>query len=123
VPYGVDSNPIADMIAVYSPTLQKGRAVIVGYINKNQLAAVGEHRIYSTDSQGNLKFSIWLKNDGTCEIGGNENHLTRFEELEAGFNQFVQDFNSHSHASNGVPPTVPTSAEISRAKIEEIKTL
>lgn len=123
LPYGTDSNPIKDMVAVYAPTLQKGKTVVIGYINKNQLAAIGEHRIYSTDEQGNLKFSIWLKNDGTCEIGGTVGHLTRFEQLEIGFNKFVLDFNNHVHSGNGVPPLVPTTAEISTAKINELKTI
>jgi hypothetical protein len=122
-PYGTDSNPIAGMVAIYAETSEKGNQVIVGYLNKNQLAGPGEHRIYSTDSDGNLKFSIWLKADGTCEIGGNTHHLTQFEALKTGFDQLVSDFNAHVHASNGVPPTTPSVASVNSAKIAELKTL
>lgn len=128
-PYGVDSNPIAGMVAVYAETSDKGKQVIVGYINRNQLAAVGEHRTYSTDSNGVLKFYIWQKNDGTCEIGGNTKHMTRFEELETGFNQLKSDFNSHVHPGVTTGPgvtgaiAVPSTASITGAKITQVKTL
>jgi hypothetical protein len=122
-PFGTDANPIAGMVAIYAETSVKGKQVVIGYINRNQLAQPGEHRIFSTDADGNLKFSIWLKADGTCEIGGNANHLTRFEDLQTGFNQLLSDFNAHVHASNGAPPTTPSSASITNAKIDQIKTL
>ncbi len=31
--YGIDSNPIKDMIAIYSDTSLNGKTVILGYIN------------------------------------------------------------------------------------------
>lgn len=141
VPYGVDSNPVQGMIAIYAPTQVKGKAIIIGYLNNAQLSAIGEFRTYSTDSAGNLKTYTWLKNDGTMEIGGSTKNMTRFQELEQGFNQLKQDhndlvnaFNTHMHptAASG-PPSTPTpgmgipantsSADISGAKIDEIKTL
>lgn len=128
-PFGTDSNPIAGMVAVYAETSEKGNQVIVGYLNENQLAGTGEHRIYSTDSDGQLKFHIWLKSDGTCEIGGNAKHLARFEELKTGFDQLKSDFNAfltHVHGAPGSPPTppaVPSTASIDAAKVNELKTL
>lgn len=139
LPYGFDSNPIKGIVALYAETTVKGKSVIVGYLNKNQLADIGENRIFSTDENGNQKFYIWLKNNGTCEIGGNAKHMVRFEELETGFNQLKTDFNnlvttfnSHVHAgvtpgsgSTAVSPTpaTTTTADISGSKINEIKTL
>lgn len=122
-PYGTDSNPIAGMRAIYADTEQKGKQIVIGYINTNQLAAPGEHRIYATDAIGNLKLAIWLKADGTIEIGGNSKHMTRFEDLLTGFNQLKADFNAHVHSSNGTPPTISSTASIAAAKINEIKTL
>ena len=55
MPYGVDSNPIKDMVAVYSETTGKGETVIIGYLNKNLKAEVGEFRTFSTDSNGGRK--------------------------------------------------------------------
>jgi hypothetical protein len=138
-PFGIDSNPLKDMIAVYGPTEEKGKTVIIGYIDKNKLADIGETRLYSTDSDGNLKFYTWLKNDGTMEIGGNTKHMVRYEELETAFNQLKADFNAHitkynahihlgviaGFATSGIPTVTDTasSADISPAKIDEIKTL
>ncbi len=138
-PYGTDSNPIKGMYAVYAQTSNKKDRVIVGYLNKNQLAEIGEHRTYSTDEDGALKFWVWLKNDGTLELGGNENHLARFEELKTGFDQLVDDHNAllqefkvHTHPGvtvgagvTGVPvsTSTPSTASIDDSKIDEIKTL
>lgn len=135
--YGDDSNPIKDMVALYAPTDEAGRDYIVGYINKNRLAQVGEKRIFSTDADGVLSTYIWLKNDETMEIGGNTDFMVRYSALETAFNQLKTDFNNlvtsfnahmHPTAATGPPspPTVsgsPSSADISGAKIEEIKTL
>lgn len=117
MPYGDDSNPIAGMDAVYLELSSRKNKVIVGYINKQQLSAVGEKRIFSTDADGNLKFYLWLHSDGTCEFNGKNNHLTQFEALETAFNQFRTDFNNHVHSSNGTPPTIPSTADVSGAKL------
>lgn len=118
-PYGIDSNPIAGMVAVYAETSSSGKQVIVGYINKGQLAQPGEHRSYSTDNAGVLKFYIWQKSDGTCEIGGSSKHMVRYEELKAGWDQMMVDLNS-ARAALTLPPST---ADIVGAKINEVKTL
>ena len=140
-PHGIDSNPVKDMMAVYAQTEQTGETVIVGYLNRNMLAAVGETRIYSTNSAGELQTFIWLKTDGTIELGGDDDFAVRFNELKAGFDQLRSDhndlvnaFNAHMHATaaagppstptpgSGIPAT-PSTASIDDAKIDEIKTL
>lgn len=140
--FGDDSNPVKDMVAIYAETNDIGHPVIIGYINKNQIADVGEKRIFSTDIDGNVVFYLHLKNDGTAEFGGDSRHMVRYEELESAFNQLKSDFNSHVAAYNshvhpfvglaaGVPGVTvvttsaanPSSADISGAKIDEIKTL
>lgn len=139
--YGFDSSPIKGMVAVYSPTEVNGKTVIIGYVNQNQLAALGESRMYSTDANGALKAFIWLKADGKLQIGGTAKHMARFEELKSGFDQLKSDhnslvnaFNTHMHATAGSgPPSTPTpgsgipastsTASIDPAKIDEITTL
>lgn len=118
-PYGVDSNPIKDMIAVYSETGEKGKTVIIGYINKNAHADIGELRLFSTDSNGSEKKYIWLKNDNTIEVGGSSDNMVRYSALETAFNIMLADLNS-ARAALSLPPSV---ANISGAKINEIKTL
>lgn len=132
--FGDDSSPIKDMIAVYSKTSEIGDNVILGYINKNQIAEPGEKRIFSLQENGSLSFEIYLKKDGTCAIGAQANdNAVRYSKLEQGFNQLKDDFNAlvqayntHQHtAPNGAtPPTIvgqASGADISGAKINEIK--
>ena len=129
-PYGTDSNPIAGMIAIYAPTSDKGKKVIIGYVNISQLAAVGEHRIFSTDTDGELKFYVWLKNDGTCQMGGTAHNLVRYTPL----NQGLQDLKTALQAelfaiaagiaTGGGSYTPGTlTVDIAGSKIDEIKTL
>lgn len=132
-PHGIDSNPVKDMVAVFSETLDQGQPVIVGYINENRLAQPGELRTYSTDPEGKEKFYTWLKSDGTYEIGGDQDNMVRYSKLEEGYNQLkddfnnlVQIFNAHVHPANGSPtgtPAQPSIATIAGAKIDEVKTL
>lgn len=140
-PFGIDSAPVNDMIAVYSDTGITGQQVIVGYLNKSLLAQSGELRLYSTNSSNSVQFYAWFKADGTLELNGNTDNLVRFSKLEDGFNQlrsdfneFVSAFNSHVHATAATgPPSTPTpvptiipvtssTASIADSKITEIKT-
>jgi len=145
MPFGTDAMPVKDLIAIYAETSIKGKKVIVGYINKNQLAEVGENRTYSTDENGDVKTFIWLKNDGQMQIGGDTDHMVRFSEMETAFNALKADFNDfvsttygpHTHittatiSASAVPgvlsPTTsqgtPSDADISGAKIDEIETI
>lgn len=136
--YGIDSNPIKDMVAVYAPSAEKGKAVIIGYINKNQKAAVGELRLFSTDADGVEKFYVWLKNDETIEIGGTTNFAVKFNELKTEFNKLKQDHNNflveyktHVHTGGTImgstgPTTstqTPNTSNIENAKNDKIKTI
>ena len=131
--FGDDSCPLNDMIAIYANTSNISDNIIIGYINANQIAEIGEKRLFSLKSDGSLSFAIHLKNDGTCEVGGNDNFMVRFNELKDGYddlkskvNEIVQAYNTHSHGGNGsLPPAnqlTQTNASIDNAKIEHIKT-
>lgn len=140
-PHGIDSNPVAGMAAVFCETGMKGKPVVLGYVNRDQQADIGEIRIYSTDENGVQQTYLWLKNNGTMEVGGNADFMVRFNELKAGFDELKADFNTHISVYNahthvyspgpGTPaPTatpvaqdVASTASIDAAKIEEIKTL
>lgn len=124
-PYGIDSNAVKNMIAVYADTSVKGQQVIVGYINVNSLAEVGGMRIFSTNDQGEEQFYVYLRASNNLELGGTNRHLARFEELESAFNQLKTDFDSHFHTSSPpgtptTPPANPSTADISGAKIDNI---
>lgn len=91
-PYGIDSNPIKDKIAVYAATGEKGKTVLIGYLNTNQKAETGQTRLFSTDKDGNETFYVWLKNNesgiGNLELGGTDDNAVRFQKLD----DAVQDF-------------------------------
>lgn len=97
-PYGDDSVPVKDMIAVYSETSTKGNTVIIGYINKNQLAAVGERRLFSTDENGEQKAYVWLKNSGNLELNGKDYHAVRYEKLNSALQGQVDLINAQLDA-------------------------
>lgn len=137
-PYGLDSNPIKDTRAVYTQTTSASQSVVIGYVNTMQKADVGEFRTFATNANGVEVFYTWMKADGTMEIGGAADNMVRYSELEAAFNELKQDFNDfvttkynlHNHptAAPGAPSVTvtvgtPSTADISGAKIDEIKTL
>ena len=135
-PYGVDSRPVKDTVAIHAETGVSGESIIIGFINKDCLSSIGETRLFSTDENGSLKQYIWLKNNGDIHFGGSVGNLTRFQELETGFNTLKADFNSfinlynlHIHPTPAGPssPTVSigtvSTASIANAKIDKFKTL
>jgi len=127
-PYGIDSAPIENLVAVYGKTEEKGKTVIIGYLNKNAIAEPGEFRAYSTDAKGKVKFAMHFKKDGTAEFGGTADFMVRFNKLESGFNTLKADHNLflvHVHGVAGtppVPPAPPSVASIAAAKIGEVTT-
>lgn len=128
-PFGIDSSPIPGMIAIYAETNDKGKNTIIGYLNKNQLSETGEMRIFSTDALGILKFYIWLKNDGTCQLGGVVDNAVRFTPLDAATDKFAQDINTELTkiqtaitGLGGAYSRLPISINIDAAKIEQITT-
>lgn len=143
-PFGSDANPPAGLRAIYAPTGNKGDTFVIGFINLDQIAEVGENRLFSTDEDGNLSIDIRLRNDGTAEIGGDVDNMVRYSKLEESFNELkgdlndhITDYNGHTHITTAtvgptavpgiIAPTTslssPSLADITPAKIEEIKTL
>lgn len=139
-PFGIDSNPVKDWVAVYSETAEKGEPVIVGYLNPNQLAEPGDTRLFSTDDLGNLKFYVWLRNDGSLSLGGEGDNLVRFSklkdtidelqndiaELKKAFTNWVvvaEDGGAALKAISTEWAGTPLQKPIDPAKINEIKTL
>ena len=124
-----DSPPIASMRAIYMPTSTKGKSVIVGYINENLVAEPGEYRIKSTDSDGNEKNYVWLKGDGTIEIGGKNDNMVRYSKLDLGLkNQDSQiqaelvKIQAGITAAGGTYTPGSIATDISASKINKVKT-
>lgn len=128
--YGDDSQPLKNMTAIYAETAVNSEPIIVGYINTQQIAKEGEKRLYSQTPQGSLSFDIYLKNDGTCEIGGNIDNAVRFTPLNNGIilkdNLINTELSKIATAITALGGTYTPSAvatDLSLAKIQEIKTL
>lgn len=139
---GVDANPIKDMVAVYAATEEKGKTVIVGYINKNQISKPGEYRTFSTNDEGDEETYIYLKDDGTIEIGGASDNMVRFAPLKEGYDK-TKDVSDAivtiltgppiNEPGNGAPSALQaalssalsgkSTGDIDDSKIDEIKTL
>lgn len=137
-PWGIDSQPVSGTPAVYVGTTAAGVTLVVGYINKKQMAAAGEYRTYSTDENGNVVGYTWLKNNGTLLLNGDDDNAVRYSELEEAFNKLKDDhndlvskFNAHVHVlsltagtGTAAPPAntgTPSTADITPAKINNIK--
>lgn len=129
--FGDDSCPIKDMVAIYAKTDENSDNIIVGYFNKNQISQPGEKRIFSLKEDGSLSFAIHLKNDGTCEVGGNADNLVRYQALDDALQAEKTLINTElskiALAINAIVPASYTPAPITlnliQAKIKEIKTL
>lgn len=127
-PFGIDSNPLKDMTAIYAETSNNSESVIIGYINKNQIAGIGETRLYSLDENKAVKSFIWLKNDGTIELNGNTYSSVRYEPLESGINAKDNLINielgkiaTAISSLGGVYTVAPVFTNITSAKNEDVK--
>lgn len=127
--FGIDSNPLENMIAVYAETASKGDTVIIGYINKDQLAAPGEMRLFSKAANGDLKTFIWLKANGKIQLGGDADNAVRYSELKNTVDSINQFLNQQlpliaAGISTGGGSYSPSTAnfDVSAAKIDEIQT-
>jgi hypothetical protein len=124
MPFGIDSKPVKDKIAVHSTTQNKDATVILGYLLQSEKTSEGETRIFATDQDGVEVFDIYLKNDGTCEFGGSGDFFVRYLALNTGLQAFITELNAQLTAGFAtVPYTWPgVSLDISNSKIDKIKT-
>jgi len=129
-PFGVDSNPIPGMTAIYMDTSNSSDSVVVGYINENQLSGEGETRLFSVDSNGVLKSYVWLKSDGNLELNGNDYTSVRFEPLKTGLqnqdSQIIVELGKIATAigllgGSYVPETITTNIDPSKSETVKLK--
>ena len=81
MPFGVDSQPLPNMIAIYSQTKVKGANVVLGYINVNQLVDIGETRLFSADKNNTIKYNVKLSNDSNLYLGVSTDFITYADNL------------------------------------------
>jgi len=81
-PFGIDSQPPEGCTAIYADTSNIDEAVIIGYINKNQLAEPGSSRIYAIGSSGEVSGFLYARASGVLELNGNQFSSVRFQNLK-----------------------------------------
>lgn len=127
--YGIDSNPVKDMVALYAKTSTNGKHVIIGYLNKNLKAQPGELRLFSTDQEGSEKGYLWLKNNGQMELMGSAHNIVRYNPLDQGLQSFKAELMEElakiaTGISTGGGTYTPgnLNIDISNSKVNEVKT-
>jgi hypothetical protein len=130
LPSGIDSKPLKEDLAVHSNTNDRSDPICLGYIWKSDKTQPGELRIFARGTDGSEKLYIYLKNDGTCEFGGNADNLVRFQKLDDELQAFKTKINTElgkiatgiTGVGGAYSPTL-TTINISAAKISEVKCL
>lgn len=108
------------LIHIVSEEYKVATAVNSGVVSV--IDEAGEKAIYSYSS-GDINAIITLLNNGTIVMNNGTNHAAQFEELKAGFDSLVSDFNGHLHTAPSGATTVPTvlsTASIDNSEIESI---
>jgi len=85
-PFGFDSSAPENWTAIYGETSNKAESVIIGYINKNQLAEVGGSRMYALDSSGEVVGYVYARASGVLELNGSTYSGVRFQNLVQAIN-------------------------------------
>jgi len=121
--WGIDSKPVKNTLAIHVKTANKSESVVIGYINQSDKTNEGETRIYATNDAGVEVFSIYLKNNGTVEIGGNTDNAVKHAALNTSLQQFVLDVNTQLTTALALVPYtwVPVTLNISSAKVDDVK--
>ena len=127
-PFGLDSSPLENYTAIYSETANVGESLIIGYIQKNQIAQQGEARLFSLDSKGLLKAEIFCKADGTIILNGGVNSSIRYEPLNTELQKLKNDINTELlkvqtaiTMLGGTYANAPLNLDLTTAKSDTIK--
>ena len=127
-PFGLDSSPLENYTAIYAETANAGESLIIGYIQKNQIAQQGEARLFSLDSNGLLKAEIFCKADGTIILNGGVNSSVRYEPLNTELQKLKSDINTELlklqtavTTLGGTYANAPLNLDLTTAKSDTIK--
>mgnify|MGYP003442314731 CR=1 FL=1 len=127
-PFGLDSSPLENYTAIYAETANAGESLIIGYIQKNQIAQQGEARLFSLDSNGLLKAEIFCKADGTIILNGGVNSSIRYEPLNTELQKLKSDINTELlriqtavTTLGGTYANAPLNLDLTTAKSDTIK--
>ena len=125
LPYGIDSKPVKESLALFMDTSNSEDYAVVGYSLKSDKTNPGETMIYSTDSEGNDQFYIKLTDSGKCIIGGETDNAVRYSGLNTDLQLFLIELNANlsaSFSSVGGAWT-PVTLDISNSKVDKVNIL
>ena len=125
---GVDHNPPIGSAVVVND-LGQAWAVAMGaddFVEPESES--GEYEIYASDGV-TKKSRVKCKVDGVVELNGTADFAVRYSKLEAAFNDLQSKWNTFANAyvpggpgGIGTPPTaIPSTGDITQAKITEVK--
>lgn len=122
-PFGFDAQAPAGMTAIYSNSTNDQERVVIGYINKNQLAGAGESRHYAIDKSGAVVSFVHCKSNGNTEINGNQYSAVRWQELNTHVQDLITQVNSQwpliaAGIATGGGSYTPTNVSVSMASSE-----
>lgn len=127
-PFGLDSSPLENYTAIYAETANVGESLIIGYIQKRQLAEQGESRLFSLDSNGLLKAEIFCKANGTILLNGGgfssvryENLNNELQQLKNGINTELSKVQTAITTLGGTYANAPLNLDLTSAKSDTIK--
>lgn len=127
-PFGLDSSPLENYTAIYAETSNVGESLIIGYIQKTQLAKQGEIRLFSLDSNGILKAEIFCKANGTILLNGGGFSSVRYENINNELQQLKNDINTELlkvqtaiNTLGGTYANAPLNLDLTTAKSDTIK--
>lgn len=81
---------------------------------------IGERAIRAV-LDGTVKSSLLCKTDGNLVLNNGSDFAVQFSAMKTAFDSFVTDHNNHSHASDGVPPSSPSTADMASAKVDQVR--
>lgn len=125
-PPGIDSKPTVNSTLLSIDIGTQNQKAIVGArkSSEDSKASPGETRIYS--KAGDV--DIYLKEDGTIEIDGNEKSFMTFDDFAINWNNLMSWLSSHTHNADGTPTTPPLEpitndiSDISESESPNVKT-
>jgi hypothetical protein len=82
-PFGFDSVPPEGWTAIFAETANKDEAVIIGYINRNQIASMGDSRMYALGANKEVTAFAWARSGGNLELNGSGFSAVRFAPLDS----------------------------------------
>ncbi len=128
-PFGIDSNVNPGYRGIWAKTDNQEDRILLGILFEQAISAPGEIRLYSEDDNKNEVFSLHLKKNGTCEIGGNVDNAVRYSKLDEALQSAINDINTELDkiqtaitSLGGTYLKSDIELDISDSKINNIKT-